>query len=157
MNNTRLAKAVVAISHSAFFRGEGEIVDALIVREPRTAVELFDLGVFENCDTVLVSSGHGGSLFLRSRGTHLFVHRAEADPEAARRVLGLPPTRLGARAAFKPASVRLRMTLCSNSTFCSPPQNVDMLRPRLCRVRKLQMGQNSQRLKGNMDELFTIG
>jgi hypothetical protein len=44
-------------------------VDALIVREPRTAVELFDLGVFENRDMVLVSSGHGGSLFLRGHGT----------------------------------------------------------------------------------------
>ena len=102
-------QAVVAIGHRAFFRCEGEIVDALIVREPGTAVELFDLGVFENCDAVLVSSGHGGSLFLRGRGTHLFVHRAEADPEAeaARHVLGLRPTRPRARAAFNPASVRL--------------------------------------------------
>jgi Na+/H+ antiporter 1 len=33
---------------------------------------LFDLGVFENRDTILVSSGHGGSLFLWSHGTHLF-------------------------------------------------------------------------------------
>ena len=65
----------------------GEIVDALIVREPGTAVELFDLGVFENRYTVLVSSGHGWSLFLRGHGTHLFVHRADADPEAARHVL----------------------------------------------------------------------
>ena len=32
----------MAIGHRAFFRREGEIVDALIVREPRTAVELFD-------------------------------------------------------------------------------------------------------------------
>jgi hypothetical protein len=85
----------MAIGHRAFFRGEGEIGDALIVREPGTAVELFDLGVFENCDAVLVSSGHGGSLFLRGRGTHLFIHRAEADPEAARHVLGLPPTQAG--------------------------------------------------------------
>jgi hypothetical protein len=77
----------VAIGHRTFFRREGEIVDALIVREPRTAVELFDLGVFENRDTVLVSSGHGWSLFLRGHGTHLFVHRADADPEAARHVL----------------------------------------------------------------------
>ena len=53
----------MAIGHRAFFRGEGEIVDALIVREPGTAVELFDLGVFENRDTVLVSSGHGGVYF----------------------------------------------------------------------------------------------
>jgi len=53
----------------------------------------------------LVSSGHGGSLFLRGRGTHLFVHRAEADPEATRHVLGLPPTRPRAHAAFNPASV----------------------------------------------------
>jgi hypothetical protein len=55
-------------------------------------------------------------------------------PEAARHVLGLPPTRPRARAAFNPASVRLRMTLCSNSAFCSPPQNADMRRPRLCGV-----------------------
>src|SRR5271166_3177691 len=127
-------QAVVAIGHCAFFRGEGEIVDALIVREPGTAVELFDLGVFENCDAVLVSSGHGGSLFLRGLGTHLFVYRAEADPEATRHVLGLPPTRLGARATFNPASVRLRMTLCSNSAFSSSPQNAEMRRPRLCGV-----------------------
>jgi hypothetical protein len=80
-------QAVVAIGHRTFFRREGEIVDALIVREPRTAVELFDLGVFENRDTVLVSSGHGWSLFLRGHGTHLFVHRADADPEAERHVL----------------------------------------------------------------------
>ena len=46
-----------------------------------------------------------GSLFLRGCGTHLFVHRAEADPEAARHVLGLPPTRPRAHAAFNPASV----------------------------------------------------
>ena len=72
--------------HRAFFRREGEIVDALIVREAGTAVELFDLGVFENRDTVLVSSGHGGSLFLWGHGTHLFVHRADADSEAARHV-----------------------------------------------------------------------
>jgi hypothetical protein len=78
--------AVVAIGHRAFFRREGEIVDALIVREPGTTVELFDLGVFENRDTVLVSSGHGGSLFLWGHGTHLFVHRADADSEAARHV-----------------------------------------------------------------------
>jgi len=76
----------VAIGHRAFFRREGEIVDALIVREPGTTVELFDLGVFENRDTVLVSSGHGGSLFLWGHGTHLFVHRADADSEAARHV-----------------------------------------------------------------------
>ena len=95
----------MAIGHRTFFRREGEIVDALIVREPGTAVELFDLGVFENRDTVLVSSGHGGSLFLRGRGTHLFVHRAEADPEATRHVLGLAPTRPRAHAAFNPASV----------------------------------------------------
>ena len=50
----------MAIGHRAFFRGEGEIVDALIVREPGTAVELFDLGVFENSDAVLVSSGQWG-------------------------------------------------------------------------------------------------
>ena len=61
-------------------------MDALIVREAGTAVELFDLGVFENRDTVLVSSGHGGSLFLRGHGTHLFVHHADADSEAARHV-----------------------------------------------------------------------
>ena len=78
--------AVVAIGHRAFFRRGGEILDALIVREPGTAVELFDLGVFENRDTVLVSSGHGGSLFLWGHGTHLFVHRADADSEAARHV-----------------------------------------------------------------------
>ena len=77
----------MAIGHRTFFRREGEIVDALIVRESGTAVELFDLGVFENRDTVLVSSGHGGSLFLRGHGTHLFVHRADADPEAARHVI----------------------------------------------------------------------
>jgi hypothetical protein len=71
----------VAIGHRTFFRREGEIVDALIVREPGTAVELFNLDVFENRDTVLVSSGHGGSLFLRGHGTHLFVHRADADPK----------------------------------------------------------------------------
>jgi len=35
---------------------------------------------------------------------------------------GLPPARPRARAAFKPASVRLRMTLPSNSAFCSSPQ-----------------------------------
>ena len=80
-------QAVVAIGHRTFLRREGEIVDALIVREPGTAVELFDLGVFENRYTVLVSSGHGWSLFLRGHGTHLFVHRADADPEAARHVL----------------------------------------------------------------------
>ena len=39
-----------------------------------------------------------------------------------------------ASAAFNPASLRLRMTLCSSSAFCSPPQNVDMRKPRLCRV-----------------------
>jgi hypothetical protein len=33
----------VAIGHRAFFRREGEIVDTLIVREPGTTVELFDL------------------------------------------------------------------------------------------------------------------
>jgi len=83
---------------------------------------------------------------MRGHGTHLFVHRADADPEAARHVLdanfgglwaaaricclsrtlsfsGLPPTRPRARAAFNPASVRLRMTLPSNSAFCSSPQN----------------------------------
>jgi hypothetical protein len=69
----------VAIGQRAFFWCEGEIVDALIVREPGTAVELFDLGVFENRYTVLISSGHGGILFLRGHGTHLFVHRADAD------------------------------------------------------------------------------
>ena len=47
---------------------------------------------------------------------------------------GLPPTRPRARAAFNPASVRLRMTLRSNSAFCSSPQNADMRSPRLCGV-----------------------
>jgi hypothetical protein len=41
-------QAVVAIGHRTFLRRKGEIVDALIVREPGTAVELLDLGVFEN-------------------------------------------------------------------------------------------------------------
>ena len=47
---------------------------------------------------------------------------------------GLPPTRSRARVAFNPASVRLRMTLRSNSGFCSSPQNADMRNPRLCGV-----------------------
>ena len=46
-----------------------------------------------------------GVYFFGGRGTHLFVHRAEADPEATRHVLGLPPTRPRAHAAFNPASV----------------------------------------------------
>src|SRR5271166_3177252 len=82
-------QAVVAIGHRAFFRGEGEIVDALIVREPGTAVELFDLGVFENRDAVLVSSGHGGSLFLRGRGTHLLYTVPKLTPKPKRRATSL--------------------------------------------------------------------
>jgi hypothetical protein len=68
----------VAIDHRAFFGREGEIVEAPIVSEPWMAVEFFDLGVFENRDAVLVSSGHGGSLFLLGHGTHLLLHRADA-------------------------------------------------------------------------------
>ena len=69
-----------------------------------------------------------------------FLAKSEGNRELLRKVdaplhvLGLPPTRLGARAAFNPASVRLRMTLCSNSAFSSLPQNADMRRPRLCGV-----------------------
>jgi hypothetical protein len=64
----------VAIGHRAFFRREGEIVDALIVREPGTAVELFDLGVFENRDTVLVSSAMVGVYFsVATAPTYLYT------------------------------------------------------------------------------------
>ena len=65
-------------------------MDALIVREPGTTVELFDLGVFENRDTVLVSSGHGGSLFLRGHGAHLFDTVPTLTPK--RRVTSLTQT-----------------------------------------------------------------
>ena len=40
----------MAIGHRAFVRREGEIVDALLVGKPGTAVEIFDLGVIENRD-----------------------------------------------------------------------------------------------------------
>ena len=72
-------QTVVAIGHRAFFRREGDIVDALVVHEPGTAVELFYLS--ENRDTFLISSE---SLLLRGHGTCLFVHPADADFEAAR-------------------------------------------------------------------------
>ena len=87
------------------------------------------------------------------RGTHLFVHRAEADPEATRHVLGLPPTRPRARAAFNPASVRLRMTLPSNSTFCSSPQNADMRSHRLCGVVNEIRGRTSTSAENQTDPL----
>ena len=51
-------QAVMAVGHRTFLRREGEIVDALLVREPRSAVELLDLGVFEDREAGLVSSGH---------------------------------------------------------------------------------------------------
>jgi len=82
-------QAVVAIGHRAFFRCEGEIVDALIVREPGTAVELFDLGVFENCDAVLVSSGHGGSLFLRGPAPTCLYTVPKLTPKPKQRAMSL--------------------------------------------------------------------
>ena len=56
-------QAVMPTGHHAFLRREGEIVDTLVVREPGPTIELLDLGVFENRDAVLVSSGHGGDLW----------------------------------------------------------------------------------------------
>jgi hypothetical protein len=55
-------QAVMAIGHRTLLRREGEIVDALVMRESGTAVEIFDLGVLENREAVFVSSGHGEGL-----------------------------------------------------------------------------------------------
>jgi hypothetical protein len=99
-----------------------------------------------------------GSLFLRGCGTHLFVHRAEADPEAARHVLGLPPTRPRARAAFNPASVVkfqqryqksrriFRNFLCSKNFrhFCGSENWLLFSRPILTPDTTYALGQEAQ-------------
>ena len=76
-------------------------------------------------------------------------------PEAARHVLGLPPTRPRARAAFNPASVRLRMTLRSNSAFCSSAQNAE---PAVIRSREwdqVQNGPPAPRIKPTHSRVLT--
>jgi hypothetical protein len=48
----------VTVGDGAFFRGEGKVIDSLIVCQPRQAVEILDLLVVEYRDAVFVLVDH---------------------------------------------------------------------------------------------------